>query len=80
MGEARSHLESAQELLKSGFESEAGIAGGAIAAKAGLHLKRVISGTHDYRGNLTEKGKRAGQTAQEENTANPGIVTGKLPR
>tara|TARA_R110000751_G_scaffold20689_4_gene60319 strand:+ start:722 stop:1873 length:1152 start_codon:yes stop_codon:yes gene_type:complete len=73
---ARSTLESAQELLKTGFESEAGIAGGAIASKATIHLKRVVSGTHDYRGNLTEKGKAIGrrnlQSAQEENATTPG--------
>ena len=76
LNEARGTLESAQELLKTGFESEAGIAGGAIAAKAAVHLKRVVSGTHDYRGNLTEKGKAIGrrnlQSAQEENATTPG--------
>jgi len=76
LDEARGTLESAQELLKTGFESEAGIAGGAIAAKAAVHLKRVVNGTHDYRGNLTEKGRAAGQknpdVENESNTANPG--------
>ena len=80
LNEAKGKLESAQELLKTGFESEAGIAGGAIAAKAAVHLKRVVAGTHDYRGNLTEKGKLAGQkntaSAQEENTNSPGENSG----
>ena len=82
LGEAKSHLENAQELLKSGFESEAGIAGGAIAAKAVVHLKRVVQGTHDYRGNLTEKGKQVGRDAlnQNEEGAPESNEAGNMPK
>jgi hypothetical protein len=70
LGEVQSRLGQAEELLKSGLESEGAVGGAYIASKTGLKAYRYFKGTHTLDGKLTDKGlaqsQEAGNTTAQE--------------
>ena len=84
LGEVQSRLGQAEELLKSGLESEGAVGGAYIASKVGLKAYRFAQGTHDLQGNLTAQGKaqaqEAGNTTAQEGNTNADTMEGRTAR
>ena len=84
LGEVQSRLGQAEELLKSGLESEGAVGGAYIASKTGLKAYRYFKGTHDLQGNLTDAGKaaanEAGNTTAQEGSSVADNMGGRVAR
>tara|TARA_R110000822_G_scaffold76814_2_gene184612 strand:+ start:7424 stop:7873 length:450 start_codon:yes stop_codon:yes gene_type:complete len=78
LGEVQSRLGQAEELLKSGLESEGAVGGAYIASKVGIKAYRFAQGTHTLDGKLTAKGLAQSQEAGNTSSSSAGGATDEV--